>query len=332
MNSPAVRSTPRDGGLLWRFARESPPAAALAPEGGDAYPRPVAAEAFVLAFAAAWIHGASNVFLGRRPEPEAAIAMMLVIGVVAAAPVAALTWRVEAVAWPYIVASALLELGYFAFLAAAYRASEVSLVYPVARGAAPVLVLLGVVVVLGRGTTAGQVVGVVAVCAGILLVRGVRVEVAADSRGFLLALVTAAFIAGYTLVDKAGLEHAAPIPYIELVLIGPAVVYLLVIRRARGAAALKSETTFRLGVVAVILFATYVLILFALRIAPCRERLGRAGDECRRRLGPGSARCPRTGWPGTVRGRGARRHRCRARRPRGLMGRVANRQAVSRTN
>jgi drug/metabolite transporter (DMT)-like permease len=229
----------------------------------------VPVDAFLLAFAAAWIHGSSNVFLGRRQEPEAATAMLLLIGVLAFVPVTVATWRVSLAAWPYVTASAALELGYFAFLAAAYRLSDVSLVYPVARGAAPVLVLLGAVVFLGRGTSAGQVAGVVAVAAGILLVRGVRVAVAsADSRGFLLALATAVFIAGYTLVDKEGLKHAAPIPYIELVLAGPAIVYALAIRRVRGVTAMRRETTLRLAAVSVILFGTYVLVLFALRMAP----------------------------------------------------------------
>ena len=114
--------------------------------------------AFALAFTAAWLHAGGNVFLGRRSEPEAAVALMLLIGVVAFAPVAALTWRVETEAVPYIVASALLELGYFAFLAAAYRAADVGLVYPVARGSAPVLALLGAVVIMGRSTSVGQIV------------------------------------------------------------------------------------------------------------------------------------------------------------------------------
>lgn len=226
-------------------------------------------DAFLLAFAAAWIHGASNVFLGRREEPDAAIALMLVVGVVAFAPVAALTWRVESSALPYLAASALLELGYFAFLAAAYRASEVSLVYPVARGTAPILVLLGALVFLGRPASAGQIAGVLAVAAGILLVRGVQLRAAAsDARGFLLALASGVFIAGYTLVDKQGLRHAAPIPYIELVLIGPAALYAFAIARLRGRAALRREASGRLCAVGVILFGTYVLVLFALRLAP----------------------------------------------------------------
>ena len=225
--------------------------------------------AFLLAFTAAWLHAGGNVFLGRRREPEAAVALMLLIGVVAFAPVAALTWRVDADAIPYIVASAFLELGYFASIAAAYRAADVGLVYPVARGSAPVLALLGAVVFMGRSTSAGQIAGVVAVTIGILLVCGVGVaEASSDRRGVLLALATAVFIAGYTLVDKEGLQHAGAIPYIELVLVGPALVYSAVVLRARGAPAIRAEATPRLAFVALLLFGTYVLVLLALREAP----------------------------------------------------------------
>ena len=227
------------------------------------------ASAFLLAFAAAWIHGSSNVFLGRRREPEAAFAVMLVVGVVAFGPATVFTWHVHASAIPYIAASGACELGYFAFLAAAYRVSEVSLVYPVARGTAPVLVLLGTVVFLGRGATAGQVIGIVAVAGGILLVRGFRVALAAhDARGFLLALVTGVFIAGYTLIDKEGLKHASPIPYIELVLVLPSFGYMLVVRKIRGWQAMRGETTLRLCSVGAILMGTYVLVLYALKLAP----------------------------------------------------------------
>ncbi len=225
--------------------------------------------AFLLAFTAAWLHAGGNVFLGRRREPEAAVALMLLIGVIAFAPVAALTWRVDADAVPYIAASAALELGYFAFLAAAYRAADVGLVYPVARGSAPVLALLGAVVILGNSTSTGQILGVAAVTIGILLVCGVGVaDATSDRRGVALALATAVFIAGYTLVDKEGLQHAAAIPYIELVLIGPAVVYGAVVARTRGVGAMRGEATPRLALVALLLFGTYVLVLLALREAP----------------------------------------------------------------
>jgi drug/metabolite transporter (DMT)-like permease len=223
----------------------------------------------LLAFTAAWLHAGGNVFLGRRAEPEAAVALMLLVGVVAFAPAAALTWRVDGAAVPFVVASALLELGYFAFLAAAYRAADVGLVYPIARGSAPVLALAGAIAFTGSSTSAGQIVGVVAVAVGIVLVRGLRVaEAASDRRGVLLALATGVFIAGYTLVDKEGLRHAAARPYSERVLIGPALVYSAAVLGTRGAAAFRSELSPRLVAVALLLFGTYVLVLVALREAP----------------------------------------------------------------
>jgi drug/metabolite transporter (DMT)-like permease len=222
--------------------------------------------AFLLAFAAAWLHGTGNVLIGRTREPEAATAVMLMAGVLAFAPVAALDWHVERSAIPFIVASAALELGYFALLGAAYRRSHVSLIYPIARGSAPVLVLLGTIVVLQRGTTAGQIAGVIAVAAGIVLVRGPHVG--GDHLGLLLALATGAFIAGYTLVDKQGLHHASPIPYIELVLVVPALAYLATILRVRGRSAVRAEATPLMIGIGVVLMGTYVLVLAALRLAP----------------------------------------------------------------
>jgi drug/metabolite transporter (DMT)-like permease len=94
------------------------------------------------------------------------------------------------------------------------------------------------------------------------------VRVAGDRPGLLLALATGACIAGYTLVDKEGLHHAGPIPYIELVLIPPALLYALAIARVRGREALRTETTPLLITISIVLYGTYVLVLLALRLAP----------------------------------------------------------------
>jgi multidrug transporter EmrE-like cation transporter len=117
---------------------------------------------------------------------------------------AALTWRVEGAAVPFVIGSAALELAYFALLAAAYRRFELSLVYPVARGFAPVLALLLVVAVNGATPSAGGILGVLAVAVGVLLVRGARGSVG----GLAVGAVIAATIAGYTVIDRYGVAHA----------------------------------------------------------------------------------------------------------------------------
>jgi drug/metabolite transporter (DMT)-like permease len=218
-----------------------------------------------LAFGAAFLHAFWNVFLGRSHDVEAATAVVLVFSVVLFAPVAALAGHVTWSAAPWIAASSALELAYFALLAAGYRRSDVSLVYPVARGLAPVVVLI-VAVAVGRATSTGQVLGVFAVAVGVLLVRGLTRQ--ADTRGLLFGLVIACCIAGYTLVDKEGIRHASPIPYLELVLAGPAFVYLAAMLRLRGRDAVRAEIRPVNGVLAAAGFGAYSLVLAALQLAP----------------------------------------------------------------
>jgi drug/metabolite transporter (DMT)-like permease len=221
-------------------------------------------DAFLLALAAAALHAGWNVLLARAHDVRAATTVALVVGVVAFVPFAVAKWEVEAEAVPWIVLSSALELAYFLLLTAAYRDSDVSLVYPIARGVAPVLVLLGGWIV-GARLGALQAVGVILVGAGILLVRGVNRS--ADRRGVLLALAIAGTIAGYTLADNEGIEHASAIAYLELVL-APVALAMIVAYVATGqSAALRSElgtSTIAAGMAS---FGAYALALAALSVA-----------------------------------------------------------------
>jgi drug/metabolite transporter (DMT)-like permease len=225
----------------------------------------VSAAAFGLALGAAFLHAFWNVFLGRSKDIEAATAVVLVFSVMLFAPVAAFAGHVSWAAAPWIAASSVLELTYFALLAAGYRRSDVSLVYPVARGLAPVVVLV-LAVAAGHATSTGQVLGVCAVGTGVWLVRGLARK--ADTRGLLFGVAIACCIAGYTLVDKEGVQHASPIPYLELVLAGPAVVYLLAMLRLRGRDAVRAEVRPVNGLLAAAGFGAYSLVLAALQLAP----------------------------------------------------------------
>jgi drug/metabolite transporter (DMT)-like permease len=219
----------------------------------------LSAEALGLALAAAGLHALWNLLLARERDTEATTAVSLVVFVAALAPLAAATWRVEGAAVPYIVASAALELAYIALLAAAYLRFELSLVYPLARGLAPVLALVIVVVVVGASPSGGEIAGVAAVAVGILLVRGIR----RSARGSGLAVVIAAAIAGYTVVDRYGIRHANTAPYLLLVMLGPAIAYPLTVGRVRLAAAVRPIA----AVIGVASAATYLLVLLALRLA-----------------------------------------------------------------
>lgn len=219
----------------------------------------MAASALGLALAAAALHALWNLLLARQRDVEATTAVAFLVFAVALVVPALATWRVDGSAWPYIAGSAALELAYLALLAAAYRHYELSLVYPLARGLAPVLALAVVVAATAARPSAGEIAGVVVVAAGILLVRGLR----RSGRGVPLAVTIAATIAGYTVVDRYGIRHANAAPYLLLVMAGPALVYPLLVGRARVRAAVQPVA----AVIGVASAATYLLVLLALRLA-----------------------------------------------------------------
>ena len=225
----------------------------------------MAPAALALALGAAVLHAGWNVLLARSRDVHAATTVALVVGVVVFAPFAAAGWRVEAEAIPWIVASALLELVYYFLLTSAYSRSDLSLVYPIARGVAPVLVLAGATL---AGVTLGpwQALGVVLVGGGVLLVRGLGGPV--DGRGVALALVIAGTIAGYTLVDNEGVEHASAIAYLELVLLPVAVAAVVAHAATGGLARVRAEIGWPAVAAGVTSFVAYALALAALSLAP----------------------------------------------------------------
>lgn len=222
------------------------------------------ATALALALVAAFVHALWNILLARARDIEAATAVALITAELVFAPVALFTWDAERGVWPFLIATGLLQLAYFGLLGTAYRLVPLSVVYPVARGGAPVLVLLVGAVALGRTTTWTQVAAVVLVVAGILLVRGFR---GADPRGVAFGLGIASCIAAYTLVDKGGVAHAEPITYLELSMLGPAIVYAGAVLRVRGATAIRRAVGWESILAGVCTFGAYALVLAALQRA-----------------------------------------------------------------
>jgi drug/metabolite transporter (DMT)-like permease len=222
--------------------------------------------ALVLALAAAVGHAVWNLLLARARDPEAATAVAMLVGVVVFAIPAAVDWDVDASVWPYVLGSALFELVYLALLARAYRQSDLSLIYPLGRGVAPVLVLVIGVAVLGVETSAAQAAGVCLVATGIFLLRGPRSE--ADRRGVVFGLAIAACIAGYTLIDNSGVERASALAYLELVILLPAFGYAAFVLATRGARAMRAELNLSSVVAGLLILSPFALFLLALDLAP----------------------------------------------------------------
>jgi uncharacterized membrane protein len=208
------------------------------------------------------LHAVWNLLLAGARDPEAAAAVALPVSAVVCAPIAVLWWELDAAALPYLGASTALEVAYFALLAASYSRAQLSVVYPLARGLAPVLVLVSAVAFTSAGTSAAQALGVVLVAAGVVLVRGLR-----RGHGVAFAVLIACCIASYTVIDKHGVEHASPLAYLEVVTLGTGVVYATGLAAARGPGILRAAFELRSLAAGVAAFAAYGLVLAALQRA-----------------------------------------------------------------
>jgi drug/metabolite transporter (DMT)-like permease len=237
----------------------------------------VSGAALGLALGAAFLHALWNVLLAGSRDSVAATGALLVFGVVLLAPAALLAGGVSAGAIPFIVASAALELAYFVLLARAYRDGELGVVYPVARGSAPVLVLGAAAIGLGKGVSVLAAVGVVLVAGGVLLLgltsvgpqrRHMRDTEGPHSRDLVLGLAIGVAIAGYTLVDSEGLDHADPLPYLFLIAAVCAVAYNGALIASGRARELKAEMNGRTLLTAAATFGAYAMVLAALELAP----------------------------------------------------------------
>ncbi len=212
------------------------------------------------------MHATWNLLLARSDDPRVATAIAAAISVTLPLPVVVATWSASPGVIPLAVASSALELAYLALLALAYDRAELSVFYPLARGLAPVLVLVLAVAVVRVPQAPVAVGGVGLVAAGVVLVRGVGTRAA--WRDLALALAIAACIAGYTTVDKAGVARASPLAYYELVMAGPAGVYLVATMRARGMRRVRSELGVPTIAAGLGMFTAYSLVLAALTLAP----------------------------------------------------------------
>ncbi|MDA0996930.1 MAG: EamA family transporter [Proteobacteria bacterium] len=112
-----------------------------------------------------------------------------------------------AAAWPFIIVSAILHTGYHLALINAYKVGDLSLVYPLARGTAPLIVAIGAAMWVGEVPTTMGAVGIVMVSVGIMLLgfeKGLRRRETLLPFG--LAIAVGLFIASYSVVDGIGIR------------------------------------------------------------------------------------------------------------------------------
>jgi len=223
-----------------------------------------------LVLLAAVFHAAWNALLKASENPLSLAARAMTLGTIASLPPVAVAWIVNGrpglppAGWLIVIGSAALELVYFITLSTAYQRGELSVVYPIARGTAPLLAVLVGLAVLGERLHLFGVVGIVLLLAGIWAVR----KHASAGAALWPALLTGVLIAAYTSLDRVGVRLGPPWLYAWLLWFFGAIflVAFTSIRRVPGSRLTDEPVTSFL--VGVLMTAGYFLILFALSVAP----------------------------------------------------------------
>lgn len=174
-------------------------------------------------------------------------------------------------AWPFVVASGIVEALYFFALTRAYGLGDFSLVYPVARGAAPALLALWAIIFLDERLQPVGIVGLAIVCGGLLTVSGGLRALRGGFEAIGAALLVALSISVYSAIDGAAVQTLPPIPYTVAVLGSSALCCApFVVWRYRLApiAAEWRRNWPRIITVGTLNLATYMLVLTAYSRAP----------------------------------------------------------------
>jgi drug/metabolite transporter (DMT)-like permease len=225
----------------------------------------------LLLLGAAALHAAWNAIVKAAPEQRTEVILVAVAAALIAGsalpflPVPALA------AWPYLAASVLLQFAYFQLLGLIYRFGELSYVYPLMRGTAPLVTALAGAVAIGEHLGGGGWAGVLLLSCGVLLLgidswrsRPMRWRVT----GF--GVLNACVIAGYTIVDGLGIRvSTTPWSYIAwLFFLNSAPLLLQNVQQVQGLvqyAAARWRTVLLCGLFMIV---SYSVALWAMTLAP----------------------------------------------------------------
>ena len=241
--------------------------------------------ALALVLVAAALHAGWNVLLKTSGDPLRTAVRLQAFGASVLVPIAVVAWfangrpSIDPAGVGLALGSGVLEALYFVFLSAAYARGDLSLVYPIARGTAPLLSILIGISLLGERLGLGSALGVACLVVGILLVarpwRALQIA-GHEHRGAIgFALATGVTITAYSAVDRVGVRILAPWMYgAALAVFATAILTVTVsVGRRRGiiatpAGAVRPTSVLRDGTAGVLSLTAYLLILFAYSQAP----------------------------------------------------------------
>lgn len=224
-----------------------------------------------LVLAAAVLHASWNALVKSGGDPWVRLALANGVGSACAAAMVPFVGVPDAAAWPFILGSIAVHQVYFAFLALQYRFGDLSHVYPISRGTAPLLVAVTAYVFAGETLSPAGMAAVGIICAAILSLTFDRGWKIAPGKGTWFALGTSLTIAVYTLIDGLGGRSTANVvDYIVYMFLLNALPFgLLVMFMRRHALAPTFRLHWKTGAIGGVLsYAAYGLVIWAMSLTP----------------------------------------------------------------
>ena len=226
---------------------------------------------FAAVLGAAFLHASWNALIRiGAAKLTTMLVMTLVQGALGAVLVLFHDWPAAAV-WPWLAASGVFHAGYKLFLAYAYEQGDLSRVYPIARGAEPMVVLALSVSLLEEDLTAQQIVAILTLGLGILAMGQGALRSGESIRLVPLALGSALMTAGYSIVDGLGARVAGNAAmYVAWLFVIDALIFTPVVLALRGKAVLHTQPRVWLlgGAAALFSYAAYAIAVWAMTVAP----------------------------------------------------------------
>jgi drug/metabolite transporter (DMT)-like permease len=228
---------------------------------------------FIAVLFAALCHAGWNAAVKRGLEPLATTILMSIGAGVIGLAMLPVTGLPASSAWPWVIASVLVHIVYFAALIESYAAGDLGLVYPLARGSAPLLTAGAAAVFVNEHIGALGWFGVAGLAAGVVLLslRGGRDLQKVDRRAIGFALLTAVTICAYTVVDGVGARRAGSAHAYTAVLFVGIGMAMPLYALARGGAGVFSVMTphWQLGLGGGLMqVASYGIAIWAMTVAP----------------------------------------------------------------
>ena len=227
---------------------------------------------FLAVIAAAFMHASWNLIVKLKIDRFLSLFLLqTLMGIMGLAMLAVFALPAQA-SLPYALASGVLHTGYNIFLARSYRHGDLSQVYPIARGTAPLLTLVATWLVAGEQISFLTAAGIGVLVTGIYLVAmGKSKSLHLDRSTLLFALGTSGFIAAYTVVDGLGGRiSGAPSGYTAVVFILDAVFLAIAGVYMRGPGIFREVAPYwKSGIAGALLSAgAYWIVIWAMTKAP----------------------------------------------------------------